>query len=166
MDATRQLTLAQLASAELKEQNGDTEKATTILVARLIKDRSLLRTVVADVVRDAVNYRVEVSLRNQRQAIIRNATADAVALAEGAAVFARGIAASLLDMPLANGVPLRTATRDQVVEQAERYESVSADMSRKARFLRLIAQSVPGKKTVGAVISDQRALELWTEATQ
>ena len=49
-------------------------------------------------------------------------------------------------------------------EAAGFYEAQSADMAHKARWLRLVAQAVTGRKKAGAVLSEERLRELQDEA--
>lgn len=73
-------------------------------------------------------------------------------------------AGNLLMFPLPGGKPLRDATRKEIGEAADFYEQQSEDMACKGRWLRLVAQSLTGKKTAGEVLSDERLRELQAEA--
>lgn len=151
--------LAKLAREALAANDGDTTVATESLVSRFANDIDLLRAIIRDVVMTAVDARVEHAMRNKRAAIINATTGD-----RGAVVaLATGWLACLLDMPLANGLKLRNATRQQVLEQAGRYAATAKDATHKSRWLTAIAQSVTGDRTVGDVMSDQRAAELFRE---
>lgn len=154
------VTLGALARESLDKASGDTTAATEALVARLLSSKALLRAVIANAVADAVSYRVEMSMRTRRRDIVAATTGPGRA---GVVSLARGLTMALLDMPLANGVRLRDASRAQVVEQATRYERQAADMGRKARWLTIIAQSTPPDRKVGEVLTDARAAELWNE---
>lgn len=161
------LTLSQLAREVLTEADGDTETASEALTNRLLEDRSLLQSVISQAVADAVAYRVRYSMRSERAWIVRQATRPPAAPSHGSKddviALAKGLAASLLDMPLARGVRLRDATREQVQEQADMYAAQASDMGHKARWLNLIAQAIPADSTVGDVLTDARATELWKE---
>lgn len=159
---TAPATLPALAREHLRASSGNARAASASLLRTLLADRAALRAVIEAAVRDAVVYRVESAVRHRRAAVIASAERDR----KGAVIaLARGISASLLDMPLAGGVRLGDATRDQVTEQADRYEAISSDTGRKARWLRLIAQSVPPGRIVSDVMDADRAAELLQEAT-
>ena len=152
-------TLGMLAREALSKCAGDTERATHSLVDRLSNDADLLRTIIRDAVKDAVTMRVEGAMRGTRAAILKATTGN-----RGAVVaLANGLSRALLDMPLANGLPLREATRAQLIEQADRYASTARDAGHKAKWLQAIAQSVPDGKKVGDVLDDERAAELFRE---
>jgi hypothetical protein len=153
-------TLAQLARAALRKADGNTTTATATLTRRLLRSPAVLRTVIEAAVLDAVQYRVEAAMRTDRAQILRVTTSG-----RGAVVaLANGISRAILDMPLANGLRLRDALREQVIEQADRYAAIAEDTGHKARWLTLIGQSMPAKKTVGQVMTDERAAELYEEA--
>lgn len=164
MDATPQITIYDLARHVLRDHDNDTTKATDALTRRLLKDKALLRSVINRVVRDAVQVHVEAGMRSFRHAIVRGSLYDAQRMREGAEALARGVARSLLDFPLANGLKLGDATHEEVMEQAQRYASISADTGRKSRWLVLVGQSVPEGRRVRDVVSNGHAIELWQEA--
>lgn len=160
-----ELTLGELAREALAGVDGDTEKATDILTKRLMKDRPLLRSVIHGAIRDAVSYRTELAMRENRRRILHAVSSPPPAPGRDSVIsLAAGIRESLLDMPLAGGLRLRDATREQVSDQANRYAALAKDTGHKARWLSLIAQSVPDGKVVGDVMNDERAAELFREA--
>ncbi len=153
-------TLSTLSRDALDRHNGIIDGAVTDVAALLRQDAKLLRSVVEAAIRDALTYRASLIMRHDRAAIIHRATnerANVVALA-------RGLSASLLDMPLAGGARLRDCDRSFVQREAERFDGLARDCGHKARFLTHIAQSIPDGKTVGQVIDDARALDLWKDA--
>lgn len=153
-------TISSLSREALTRQNGMVDDAVNEVAGLLRKDVKLLRSVVEAAVRDALTYRASMAVRHDRAAIIHRATnekANVLALA-------RGLSASLLDMPLAGGIRLRDCERSFVQREADRFDGLARDCGRKARFLAHVAQSVPEGKTVGQVIDDGRALDLWKEA--
>lgn len=154
------ITIARLAREALSATDGNVRRATDALVERMAGDANLLREVIRAAVTDAVNLRVQAAHRHNRAAILRVTTGGRA----GVEALAAGLTAAILDMPLARGVKLRDATREEVVEQAERYAAQASDMGHKARWLRLIAQAVPAGKRVGEVMTDERAAELHAEA--
>jgi len=154
-----EITLGSLAREALVSHSGRTPDAVDAILARITNDANLLRRLIRSAVEDAIKYRVEMAMRNDRQSIIRATTGT-----RGAVVaLANGLSRALLDMPLANGLPLREATRAQVLAQAEGYNKTAMDATHKAKWLQAIAQSVPDGKRVGDVMDDERAAELYRE---
>lgn len=84
----------------------------------------------------------------------------------GAAIraLAAGNTAMLLATVLPSGVVLEKATRDEVTAAADIYEAKEKRAGRKSRWLRLVAQCVPGDKTVGRALTERRLQELREEA--
>ena len=167
--------LGALAREALEYVAGNTEKAIDRILRQLKNDKILLRQIVEAAVADAVTYRVQSNIRNQRYSIVatidrQNAAAQTIDRERDKSrviVLAEAISSCLLDMPLAGGKKLSDASHAEVMAQIDRYEKQSGNMMHKARWLRLIAQSVPtwppGKR-VGSIITEKRALELFEEA--
>lgn len=150
-------TLIDLVRDALDAHDGVVDVAVHVVASRLLGDDALLRSIIGQTVIDATNYRTQAAVRSERATIIKRATdprSNVIALANG-------LAASLLDMPLAGGIRLRSCDRTFVQQEADRFNGLAADCARKGRFLSLIAQSVPDGRTVGDVISNARALEIW-----
>lgn len=159
-----EITLGSLVRDALDDVDGNAEKAENRVVSLLKNDAKLLRKIVQAVIRLAVFNRTQQIVRNQRQNIIRHVTTANRQPSRGNVIaLAQGIRACLLDMPLAGGGRLRDSTREVVLAQVDRYEKQAGDMSHKARWLRLIAQSIPAGKLVGDVVSEERAVELFEQ---
>ena len=155
-------TLGALARDALEFVDGNTEKATARVLYQLEKDKKLFQQVIEAAVANAVYARVQGSVRNDRFTIERSIDRQkdrnrVVALAEA-------ISSCLLDMPLAGGKTLRDASRAEVTAQIDRYEKMAGTMTHRARWLRLVLQSVPDGKRVGSVMTEARTLELFEEA--
>jgi hypothetical protein len=157
-EAASALTLRAIASEALKKHDGNTTAAITEVIDRLLKDRHLLRELVAELVCQAARATVGEAHRSLRGNLSRAANRDDVS------ALASGIGASLLDFPLSGGLLLRDATREQVLEQVSFYEKQGRDMLHKARWLQLVAQGVPESQKVGDSLTDARAVELWKES--
>ncbi len=156
---TTDVRLPDLAREALNRNKGGVAAAVADLVTSLQRDATMLRAVIQGAVNDAVTYRVQHEIRDRRSTIIAQ---HARQEQRGTVVaLAAGITASLLDMPLAGGMKLRDADRDAVLDQSRRYEAISSDTGRKARWLALIGQSVPAGRTVGDVVTEERAADLW-----
>lgn len=158
-----EITLGSLVSDALQEVDGNTEKAINRVLSQLKHDPKLLRRVVQAAIGLAVFHRTQQQIRGQRGNIIRHVTANNQPSRANVVALAQGIRACLLDIPLAGGKRLRDSTREGVLEQVDRYEKQAGDMSHKARWLRLIAQSLPAGKLVGEVVSEERAVELFEQ---
>lgn len=154
--------LRSLARDALTKSRGNTKRATDNLTLLLEEDKALLRAIVSDAIQIAAYYTVNHAMRHKRAAVVVSAEQSR----SGVVALASGISASLLDFPLAGGLRLRNATASEVTDQIDRYDAIGRDVRRKARWLRLIVQSVPPNKKVGDVISDSRAQELWNEAAK
>jgi hypothetical protein len=149
-----------LAKHYLAENEGNISDATNALMERLLQDRLALEEVSKAAIYIAskdISHEVIQKRRQKIEARANNGRGAVVALAAG-------ISAALLDMPLTGGAKLRLATRELVMEEADRAETIGRRQFHKAKWLRLIAQSVPNGKSVGDVLDDKRAQELWDEA--
>ena len=156
------ITIRSLAREELNANEGDVRKAIDALTARLAADKRLMREVVADAVVIASETLVQHKMRDDRAAVVLSATRAK----NGVIALANGLRSAILDFPLAGGIKLREASPDQVMQQVERYDSIGRDVMHKARWLQLIAQGVPRNKKIGEVITDERAQQLWDEASK
>jgi hypothetical protein len=160
--AAKETTIAELARKALRESGGDTESAVEALADELLSDAVLLRALIRPAVMDAVIYRVEHSMRDRRGAILRSVDA-AQAGPDSVAALAAGLGRALLDFPLANGLKLRDATRDQVLAQAERYAATAKDAGHKERWLKRVAEATPARKKVGRALNNDRVAAMWRE---
>lgn len=150
-------TLTSMAREALADLDGNVEKATSRVLYRLRGDPKLLKLVVEAAIEELVALRVNEIVRHQRQSILHQHTRDrVVALAEG-------MLPCLLDLPLAGGLKLRDATRNDLIDQIHRYETQAGDMMHKARWLGLVLQSVPEGKRVGQILEEKRVKELFEE---
>jgi|SRR5882724_4986386 len=166
--------LGALVRAVLEEVEGNSAKAIQRVMFRLTNNPQLLKRIVEAAVNDAVYHRVQNTIHHNRTAIERSIDQKNAALTidrerdkNRVVALAEAVSSCLLDMPLAGGKKLRDASHAEVMAQIDRYEKLSGNMAHKARWLRLIAQSVPTwppGKPVGKVITEQRALELFEEA--
>jgi len=165
------IALGALAREALEEVDGNTEKAVSRLLYQLKNNPQLLKKIIEAAVHDAVYHRVQYNIRHNRTSIERSIDRQNAAQTinrkrdkDRVVALAEVVSSTLLDMPIAGGKKLRDASRAEVVAQIERYEKQAGTMSHRARWLRLVLQSVPEGKRVGKVITEQRALELFEEA--
>jgi hypothetical protein len=166
--------LGALVREALAEVDNNVEKAISRLLYQIRNDKQLLQQIIESAVHDAVQYRLQRSINHQRGAIVRHIEQQKM----NAAIVDRGrdkgrvsalaavISSALLDTPLRGGKLLRYADRHEVLAQIEAYEKNAQTMSHRARWLRLVLQSVPDGKYVGQVVSEKRALELFEAASE
>lgn len=160
-EKTKHINLYSLAADALDEKNGDVQKAVNYLRLRLNKDRALLEIVLEEAVQFALSEKPRAASKATRYNLV--ASVERAANRGSVVALSRGIAASLLDFRLPGGKKIKDANRSEIEADAEFYGRQASDMGHKARWLRLIAQSIPDGKLGGDVISAERALELWEE---
>ncbi|WP_156453760.1 hypothetical protein [Methylobacterium sp. CCH5-D2] len=164
--------VAQAARAALKTANGDVRTASVALEARVRRDRALRDALTDPLLATACYTAVAVQVRQARRSVWAAPAASRQEAAaapqrrapEDARRVAQLAAGTLAMFPLPGGKRLGEATREEIAAAASFYEAQSADMADKARWLRLIAQSVPHAKKVGDVLNERRLRELQTEA--
>lgn len=154
---TTVVTLSGLARETLAQCNGDHADARRKLLSRLLTDRKLLATVLEPIIASALHDKLGSLQGNARHHITKSQGKNAVA------ALADGIARSLMDFPLAGGLRLRDASREQVAAQAQIYQDNADTMGHRARWLALVAQSLPDGKTVGSTMSEERLAELFEQ---
>jgi hypothetical protein len=164
-----EITLGYLVREALDEVDGNVEKAASRVYYQLINDKALLKKLIEHTVKLAVAGRTASTNCDRRRSVIqaverqnskpKDSKARVVALAQG-------ISSCLLDMPLAGGLKLRNASAPELRQTIERYEKCAGNMMHKARWLRLILQSLPEGLHVGTIITEERAVELFEVAKQ
>ena len=169
VDPEPEITLGSLVRAALEEVDGNAEKAASRVYYQLKNDKPLLEKVIKVAIKLAILDRTHHTIGDRRKSIIRSIDIQQARLRDKDRVvaLAEAISSCLLDMPMVGGrMRLRDASHADVMAQAERYEKMAGGMSHKARWLRMIAQSVPAGRHVGSVITEKRALELFNEARE
>lgn len=161
----QEVSLSYLATQYLQEHDGDTEEAISALIEELERNKSLLAKVARQAIEDAVRNYVTLAHRNKRAAIINSIKPHPVDLSGAVKNLVKEHRSMLLDFPLAGGVKLRDATREQVLEQAENYGKTERDASRKRVWLQSIAKFLKPKQIVGKFITEDRAIKLFEEAS-
>jgi len=146
-------TLVAMARNALQDYDGDVEKTTNHILKTIRKNKDLLAIIVNEAVEIAVSYQVALAHRGERRVIMR--TLNHLEALSGA------VESMLLDFPLAGGIKLRDATRDDVERQAAIYRSQIGDMAHKQRWLEAIAERLPEDSTVGDVFSETDVASLW-----
>lgn len=161
-----EITPSHIAAEALQKANNDVVKATDIMVARVNKDEILYRLLMDPLLKTACYNTITGVCRSRRQNIWTMPQPSSEEARENVVSLARGTAATLLDFPLPGGLLLRDAKRDDVSAAATFYSLQAKDMGIKAKWLQLIAQHLPSKKTVAQVMNDARLTELKQEASR
>lgn len=153
--------VAEAARAALDAAAGDVREATRAMEQKVRQDRRLRDDLTDPLLATACYTAVTMQCRVERRKVwsppAEKLVASRVTGAHRVVQLATG---TLLMFPLPGGKKLGEATREEIGEAATFYETQSKDMGVKARWLRLVAQSVPGDKTAADVLSDKRLREL------
>jgi hypothetical protein len=153
-------TLNGLAKEALSLHDNDVVAAREYLYEKLSNDPSLLRALIDHVVRTNAGVSVTSVIISQRSKAF-NSVEGAARSKANAKAFAAVISSALLDMPLSNGTRLKDATQFEITETADRWEKQAVTMTHRARFLRLIASSIPPGKRCGDVLTEKQAAALY-----
>lgn len=150
-----------LAHECLKQADGRCEGARRIFVQKLQRDRALYRSVVATLIDQAAHEAIELAMRRSRLAIIDAATPGPQARGDlGLVVTA---VRSMMDYPLRGGLPMRKATREDVVEQSELHRGNVLSNLAKQLWLERIAKEMPEGSTVGDVLREEQLVSMWQD---
>lgn len=168
MAATRKAEVdivAEAARRALDDANGDTVRAARMLETAVRAQSPLREALTEHLIGSACWAAIQTQTRVQRRAIWiaprTEGTPRATSVDDRVVHLASG---TLLMFPLPGGKRLADAKREEIAAAAEFYGRQASDMGAKARWLRLIAQSLPDGKVVGEVLTDERLRELQDEA--
>lgn len=169
MSAARKLkerdVIAEAAKAAYDSAGGDLKAAVVALEARVRKERSLYDALTDPLIAQACYDAVRKACHTDRQSVWKEPGTKIVkGKTQNSARIVHLAAGNLLMFPLPGGKKLGEATRSEISSAANFYEKQSGDMAVKARWLRLVAQSLPSGQTVKDVLTDKRLRELQTEA--
>ena len=160
--------VAQAAARALDDANGDLQDATERMRTAVEGSDELREAITRPLLREACYNAVREQMRGERRSIWADARltpkpapVDTKRQASRVVQLAQG---TLLMFPLPGGVRLKDATGRQIAEAADFYARQARDMDTKARWLRLVAQSVPDSAVAGDVMTDARLAELREEA--
>jgi hypothetical protein len=158
-------TLYELAREYLEAASGSTEDARAMLIERLETDHRVLAAIADAAISEAVRSVVGSSMRTDRAAIIKGVATkpklDFNAVTKSLEDTHRRM---LLDFPLAGGVRLRDATREEVLAQADLYRKTETDARRKSTWLESVAKRLKPRQVVGKVMSEDKVVTLFVEA--
>ena len=153
--------VAEAAKAALSAANGDVREATRAMENAVRSNRKLRDELTDPLLSNACYTAVSAQCRVERRKVWTPPAEKLVAnRTTGSHRVVQLAAGTLLMFPLPGGKKLGEATREEIAEAAQFYDAQATDMSVKARWLRLVAQSVPGNKTAGDVLTDKRLREL------
>lgn len=166
MVAAKQSTvsISEIARKALGDAGGDVTNAAKMFEEAVRQSRTLRDQLTEPLISEACRAAVRGEVRQERRTVWTPPPAqkpDAKVQADRVVHLAAG---TLAMFPLPGGKRLGEATREEIATAADFYGRQAADMGAKARWLRLIAQSVPDGKRVGDVLTDKRLRELQEEA--
>lgn len=153
--------VSETARKALRDAGGDVVSASRLMEASVRRDLALREAITDPLISSACYDAVRQECIKERRQVWRppverwrpgrvSGSGRVVHLAKG----------TLLMFPLPGGKPLGNANRSDLATAESFYSSQAADMGHKARWLQLIAQSVPLGKVVSDVLSDDRLREL------
>lgn len=153
--------VAEAARRALSDADGDVRTATRMMEEAVRQSPQLRDELTEPLLSSACYAAVTAQCRVERRKVWSPPAEKLVATrVTGAHRVVQLATGTLLMFPLPGGKKLSEATREEIAEAATFYEAQAGDMAIKARWLRLVAQSVPGDKTAGDVLSDKRLREL------
>jgi hypothetical protein len=163
--ATERDLVAEAAKTAYLKADGDVREAVRILETAVRQERDLRDALTDPLISQACYDAVRKQCHVQRRRVWAPPAEKLVkSKVTGAHRVVQLAAGTLLMFPLPGGKRLGEASREEIASAAEFYERQAGDMATKGRWLRLIAQSVPGDQTVGDVLTDERLRELQEEA--
>lgn len=157
------------AKAALDDAKGDLSGAAKMM-EQAVRASSSLRTAVTDPLiaqacYDAVRRQIKWARREAWTGTKHRGSQSTPEVIQAQQSRVVHLAAGTLAMfPLPGGKRLGEATREEIVAAADFYGRQASDMGAKARWLRLIGQSLPDGKRVSDVLTDKRLRELQAEA--
>ncbi|MEZ2410556.1 hypothetical protein AB6806_27545 [Bosea sp. RCC_152_1] len=161
--------VAEAARRALDDAQGDVREATRMMQEAVKQSRRLrdllTEPLIANACYDAIRAQVHLDRRNAWKAPVEKLVPSKSGVT-GSYRVVQLAAGTLLMFPLPGGKKLGEATREDIATAASFYESQSADMAHKARWLRLVSQHLEGDNTVGDVMTDKRLRELQEEASR
>jgi hypothetical protein len=161
--------VAEAARRALDDAKGDVREATRMLETAVHQSRKLRDLLTEPLISNACYDAVRAQCRIERRSVWTPPLEKLVPSKSGVTGSHRVVhlaTGTLLMFPLPGGKSLGQATRDDISKATEFYASQSKDMGHKARWLQLVAQSVPDGKTVGEVLTDKRLRELQEAARE
>lgn len=167
-DITKPKTLSDLAREFLDDHGGRTGAAITALQDLIRNDEGLRLSIATEAVMTLAALKVQEQMHRDRAKVWDAANARAAGAAPKAktsiVALANGLAASLMNFPLAGGVRLGDATREEVLAQAGMYAATAKDAGHKARWLEAVAARVAPGQRVREALTDEALSSLQEEA--
>ena len=159
-----QVSLGSLAKDYLEEYDGDIVAARNALYDELDNNKFLLSLVAEQAIAEAVRNYVSLAHRRERSAIITSIAPRKLNIAAAVDDLKETHRRMILDFPLAGGVKLREATKEQVVSQAEMYRKTEKNAARNRIWLEKIANVLKPGQIVGNFITEAKATKLFEES--
>ena len=165
------LNLVQLASVAFEKCDGDVEDAVQYVIKEINSAPSKYESAIDEAILAGVTSVVSLQMRRRRAEIFYSTPkapppAKDVNVAKARVDIAKAAREMpmhkemVLDFPLAGGLKLRDATKEQVLEAAARYRSQASDHTKKAKWLESIAALVKPNRLVGDCVDEKTAEKL------
>lgn len=160
------ISVRSIAREVLEEADGNWEKAARLFRLRLDKDSALYRAIVEPLIQGAIWQHIRSVAHSDRAHVWHRAPKPDRNIADGGQVrAARLVAARLMDFTLWGGRRLGDATRPELVEVIEKYESDAKANGERARWLTLVAERLKDDKTtVAKALKEKDLLALQKKA--
>lgn len=157
--------ISEEAAKALEESGGDLHRAVALFEGRVRARRELRDALMEPLIRSACYNAIRWVIRTQRAVIWRSSQPSSSEAKGKVITLARATREALMDFVLPGGRTLREARGQEVSQAAEFYRLQATNMGHKARWLHLIAESVPPDEKVVTVLSEDRLRELKAEAS-
>lgn len=152
------ISLPALARAALERNDNCIRMATSYLTKALMDDEDLLERVLLEVVSLASSELVSNSIYAQRRAIQSGISRPNINGKIATQAMAENTVRSIMDWPIADGLRLRDATRDQIEKQRDIHAEIARTNASKANWFAMIADAMPDEGTVGEHLTEDRVL--------
>ena len=152
--------VAEAARAAFASADGDVREATRRLEEAVRANRRLRDELTEPLIAEACYAAVRRQCRSARQSVWRTSRRELTRRHVDGARRVLRHAETLLAFPLLGGRHLGEAQREEITAAAEFYAAQAGDMAIKARWLQLVAQSLPKGRKVADVLTEERLREL------
>ena len=151
------------AETAYAEAGGNLDEAERLLRERIRADEDLMAQAAAAACRPKIQAFIEADRGRITRRAPHNPANRQDADGRDPRVQALGNAELWMDFPLRGGLRLRDADRSTLEEAAAGYEQQAKVLARRGRWLRRIAEAVPGDQLVGQALTNERIQRFWEE---
>ena len=158
-------TVAAAARMALSKHSGNAVMAARELGAMVDRDAKLKAALLEPLMQYACTQAVNKQIHENRDKswTPRDIARTHVSDADRVSALAAG---TLMMFPLPGGKMLGESKREDISIAVDFYHKQSVDMGHKARWLRLVSQSLPDGKSVAQVLNEKRLRDLQAEARE